>query len=178
MYIEHCKNHDIYFSKLNYLELKSEFKKDSKISVLDSHLKEIYDRLGLSFGRQEEREYFLDLCGFHLNESRERLKIGVLDAHGSSVHGIWKFRDLFKRYVVQEWINQHDKEYDILLIHVCNPEKVIPKASHPILVVPQGNISIEKSYQDLENLIIMPNKKITPINGRKIVHNPEYILER
>lgn len=174
MHIEKHNHHDIHLGGLNYIEFKRMYRGYSEATALNDHLNGIYDRLGLSFGKQEERQHFLDLCSANLGKPTEDLKIGILDAHGSDVSGIWKFRDFFKRHAVQDWISQYDSEYDVLLLHVCNPKHVIPKKAKSILVIPRGNISIEKSFQDLENLIVISNELMVPINGKKVISNPNY----
>ncbi len=175
MRIERLPNHDIHISnEIYFLSLYPEFRYLGKDFPLNHHLEGIYDRLGLSFGKKEERDYFLNLCADYKGISKKDLKVGILDAHGSSSGGIWKFRDLFRKHLVQKWIDQQGDQYTVLLLHVCNHDFVKPTTKNSILVVPQGEISIQKSYRDLENLIVFPNKTAIPINGRKVVHNPQY----
>ena len=66
-------------------------------------------------------------------------RYAFLYAHGST-NKSWIYRDKGKKHLVQDWLNQKDGNYAVLIFGVCNPGSHTPKSKKSILVIPDYNV--------------------------------------
>jgi len=64
----------------------------------------------------------------------------LLDAHGKSEDGRWVFYDGERRCLVQNWIDQMDGRFLLLLLYCCNPRSHRIISERSIVVHGRGNV--------------------------------------
>jgi hypothetical protein len=126
-------------------------------------INEDFTRMGLGYN-PERKEIFESLKKIRGNN--QDLKIAMLDAHGSSILGKWYYSDGIFPDRVQSWISQNDGQYDLLVLHSCNPEGNIPTLRQSMALVPTITFSMQTTIQGSEFYLILPRKEIIPYTGR------------
>jgi len=129
-----------------------------------------YRRLGIGCENDRNIDKFIEYCKRITNKSGD-FKVGILDAHGS---GKWYYQDGITKKSVQKWIDQHDGVYDLLLLHVCNPEHFKPIIKKSLAVVPTDTITLLLAHAGIEQLLVIPNKGTMPFNDNKITQLSTY----
>lgn len=89
---------------------------------------------------------------------REIKKVAILHAHGKRFFNTWTYSDGLFPKKVQTWIDKHDNNYDLLLLHSCNPGHFIPYRGRAIVLQPLSDLSILGNIAGDEHLLTVPGK--------------------
>lgn len=98
----------------------------------------------------------------------EHTSTAVLCAHGYyNADGVWVYNDKTKAHKVDDWVRNHDGEYDVLLLFVCNADEArLQPARRSVVVVPEGDIhfDIDKVVTPEGDIYHLPedNDKVPP----------------
>ncbi len=94
-------------------EIKRDFELDSEM-----YLDNLISTISINFlERDSKYKKLVDLYSKKHNLSRK----AILSAHGDSIISKWYYYDGTSGFQVQDWINQMDGKYAILILHCCNP---------------------------------------------------------
>lgn len=84
----------------------------------------------------------------HLNAKMRTLKrTAVLYAHGDSINNKWYYTDGHHHFLVQGWVNRHNKNYALLILECCNPGYHEIHSRHSAVLSPNNTFSfIRKDF--------------------------------
>lgn len=66
---------------------------------------------------------------------------GILDAHGDDEDIIWKYHDKGQEFKVQDWIDEHDGKYSLLILSVCNSHALEIKSKKSLVLSPNNVVA-------------------------------------
>ena len=67
---------------------------------------------------------------------------GILDAHGNDDEDlVWKYNDKEQRFNVQNWIDEHDGKYSLLILSVCNSHGLEIKSKKSLVLSPNNVVA-------------------------------------
>lgn len=139
---------------------------------IDFIIDSAYGRLGI--GTEERNiEKFMDFC--RKFSGKKEINTAILEAHGYNCFGKWCYDDGLMPKPIQGWIDEHDGNYDLLMLQVCNPYHEKPIIQKSMAVVPTDIVSFMNT-SCLEHLLVLPGEGAVPFNKKKIKKLPSNSL--
>lgn len=132
--------------------LQKEILEDSVEELLDIDYEKMFE------SRVDETFFqFVELYGKRHGTSG----ILVLNAHGGTINGQWKFQDGKCQKSVQAWINRNGKSCTAIVLLVCNGGGHDVKSRHALTFIPDtvvgGGISFDLNFRTFHYTLLLPS---------------------
>jgi len=169
-------NNDLFLSEDFYEQENKTFylldRPELKDDFVDYIINFSHCHLGVGGLRLDVRKSFHGLVKKVLGLNRA-LTMGTLNAHGDSNSNQWVYQDGDRVVPVTDWISQNDGNYDLVLLHVCNPGNITLSLKKSVVLYCKGKVD-GTSCRTGNNILSFPSGTEYVVNwkiGEKIGHD-------